>query len=114
VTTLPPRAIGRTAGIVASRCHRWVPPVNSRRAGVKWTGGDVWGAAGGGIIGVMDQHLLELAIRACGGELALARALETDIPAIDWWRRAGVPDEMYSRIRAVTVDEPPAPPLPPR
>lgn len=62
---------------------------------------------------VMDRDLLELAIRACGGELALARALETDVPAIEWWRRAGVPDEMYYRIRAVAVDEPPARPLPP-
>jgi hypothetical protein len=61
----------------------------------------------------MDRDLLELAIRACGGERALARALETDVPAIDWWRRAGVPDEMYHRIRTVTVDAPPAPPLPP-
>ena len=61
----------------------------------------------------MDQHLLELAVRACGGELALARALQTDVPAIDWWRRAGVPDEMYNKIRAVTVDGPPAAPIPP-
>jgi hypothetical protein len=61
----------------------------------------------------MDQHLLELAIRACGGEVALARALETDVPAIDWWRRAGVPDGMYNQIRSVAVDAPPAAPLPP-
>jgi hypothetical protein len=61
----------------------------------------------------MDQHLLELAIRACGGEMALAQALQTDVPAIDWWRRSGVPDEMYTRIRAITLDQPPAAPLPP-
>jgi hypothetical protein len=87
--------------------------VNTWHAGVKWAGCDIRYAGHSGIMLVMDQHLLELAIRACGGELALARALETDIPAIEWWRRAGVPDDMYSRIRAVTVDEPPAPPLPP-
>ncbi|HEY8527363.1 MAG TPA: hypothetical protein VIL48_20515 [Acidimicrobiales bacterium] len=61
----------------------------------------------------MDRDLLELAIRACGGERALAQALETDVPAIDWWRRTGVPDEMYHRIRSVTLDGPPARPLPP-
>ena len=64
-------------------------------------------------MGGMDQHLLELAIRACGGERPLARALGTDVPAIEWWRRTGVPDEMYPRIRAVTIDRPPASPLPP-
>jgi hypothetical protein len=87
--------------------------VNTCHAGVKWPGHDFCARGGGGIMFDMDQHLLELAIRACGGELALARALETDIPAIEWWRRAGVPDDMYNRIRAVTVDQPPAPPLPP-
>jgi hypothetical protein len=61
----------------------------------------------------MDQHLLELAVRACGGEIALASALQTDVPAIDWWRRTGVPDEMYHEIRAVTIDAPPGPPIPP-
>lgn len=59
----------------------------------------------------MDQHLLELAIRACGGVHALAAALNTDVPAIDSWRRAGVPDDMYDKIRAVAVDGPPARPL---
>jgi hypothetical protein len=59
----------------------------------------------------MDQHLLELVIRACGGEVALARALETDVPAIDWWRRSGVPADMYGQIRAVAVDAPPAAPI---
>jgi hypothetical protein len=62
----------------------------------------------------MDQHLLELAIRACGGEVALARALQTDVPAIEWWRQAGVPSEMAGKIRSVAVDAPPASPLPPR
>jgi hypothetical protein len=61
----------------------------------------------------MDQHLLELAIRACGGEAALATALQTDVPAIDYWRRSGVPDDMAGRIRTVAVEEPPAAPLPP-
>jgi hypothetical protein len=61
----------------------------------------------------MDQHLLELAIRACGGEVALATALQTDLPVIDRWRRAGVPDEMAGMIRTVAVERPPAPPLPP-
>jgi hypothetical protein len=61
----------------------------------------------------MDQHLLELAIRACGGEVALARALQTDLPAIDWWRRDGVPADMAGRIRTVAVEAPPARPLPP-
>ena len=55
----------------------------------------------------MDQDLLELAIRARGGELELAAALHHDIPAIDWWRRTGVPDEMLSLVGAlagVSVD----------
>jgi hypothetical protein len=47
---------------------------------------------------VMDQHLLELAIRARGGELELAAALHHDVPAIDWWRRNGVPDEMRTLV----------------
>ena len=61
----------------------------------------------------MDQQLLELAIRACGGEAALAGALRADVPAIEWWRRAGVPDDMAGRIRVLAVEAPPAPPLPP-
>jgi hypothetical protein len=46
----------------------------------------------------MDQDLLELAIRARGGELELAAALHHDVPAIDWWRRVGVPDEMLALV----------------
>jgi hypothetical protein len=53
---------------------------------------------------VMDQHLLELAIRARGGELELAAALHHDIPAIDWWRRNGVPDEMRTLVGALAGD----------
>src|ERR671914_32091 len=40
----------------------------------------------------MDHDLLDLAIRARGGELELAAALHHDLPAIDWWRRTRVPD----------------------
>jgi hypothetical protein len=54
---------------------------------------------------VMDQHLLELAIRARGGELELAAALHHDIPAIDWWRRNGVPDEMRTLVGALAGDQ---------
>lgn len=46
----------------------------------------------------MDQDLLELAIRARGGELELAAALHHDVPAIDWWRRNGVPAEMRRAV----------------
>jgi hypothetical protein len=46
----------------------------------------------------MDQDLLDLAIRARGGELELAAALHHDVPAIDWWRRTGVPDEMRTLV----------------
>jgi hypothetical protein len=49
----------------------------------------------------MDQDLLELAIRARGGELELAAAMHHDVPAIDWWRRTGVPDEMRSLVCAL-------------
>jgi hypothetical protein len=49
----------------------------------------------------MDQDLLDLAIRARGGELELAAALHHDIPAIDWWRRNGVPDEMRTLVGAL-------------
>jgi hypothetical protein len=49
----------------------------------------------------MDQDLLELAIRARGGELELAAALHHDVPAIDWWRRTGVPDEMRTLVGAL-------------
>jgi hypothetical protein len=50
------------------------------------------------MLGAMDQDLLELAIRARGGELELAKALHHDAPAIDWWRRAGVPDELRGLV----------------
>jgi hypothetical protein len=49
----------------------------------------------------MDQDLLDLAIRARGGELELAAALNLDIPALEWWRRAGVPDEMRTLVGAL-------------
>jgi hypothetical protein len=49
----------------------------------------------------MDQDLLDLAIRARGGELELAAALHHDIPAIDWWRRKGLPDELRSLVGAL-------------
>jgi hypothetical protein len=55
----------------------------------------------------MDQDLLELAIRARGGELELAAAMHHDVPAIDWWRRAGVPAEMRTLVgvlAGVSVD----------
>jgi hypothetical protein len=41
---------------------------------------------------------LELAIRARGGELELAEAMHHDVPAIDWWRRTGVPEEMRALV----------------
>jgi hypothetical protein len=46
----------------------------------------------------MDQDLLELAIRARGGMLELAAAMHHDVPAIDWWRRKGVPKEMRGLV----------------
>jgi hypothetical protein len=49
----------------------------------------------------MDHDLLDLAIRARGGELELAAALHHDLPAIDWWRRTGVPDEMRTLVGAL-------------
>lgn len=51
----------------------------------------------------MDQDLLDLAIRARGGELELAAALHHDIPAIDWWRRNGLPDELRSLVGALAA-----------
>jgi hypothetical protein len=54
----------------------------------------------------MDQDLLELAIRARGGELELAAALHHDVPAIDWWRRTGVPVEMRSLVRNLAEPSP--------
>ena len=90
-----------------------VPTVNDAHELVN-TAQRVWPhGAYGGMLGGMDQHLLELAIRACGGEVALATALQTDVPAIDFWRSSGVPDELVGQIRTVTVEAPPAPPLPP-
>jgi hypothetical protein len=46
----------------------------------------------------MDRDLLELAIRARGGMLELAAAMHHDVPAIDWWRRQGVPEEMRGLV----------------
>jgi hypothetical protein len=56
----------------------------------------------------MDQDLLDLAIRARGGELELAAALHHDLPAIDWWRRNGVPDEMRTLVGALAGESAPA------
>ena len=56
----------------------------------------------------MDQDLLDLAIRARGGELELAAALHHDLPAIDWWRRNGVPDEMRILVGALAGESAPA------
>ena len=56
----------------------------------------------------MDQDLLELAIRARGGELELAAALNLDLPALDWWRRTGVPDEMRLLVGSLARKEVPA------
>jgi hypothetical protein len=49
----------------------------------------------------MDQDLLDLAIRARGGELELAAALHHDVPVIDWWRRTGLPEEMRPLLGAL-------------
>jgi hypothetical protein len=49
----------------------------------------------------MDQDLLDLAIRARGGELELAAALNLDVPALEWWRRTGVPEEMRTLVGAL-------------
>jgi hypothetical protein len=49
----------------------------------------------------MDQDLLDLAIRARGGQLELAAALHHDLPAIEWWRRTGLPDEMRPLVGAI-------------
>lgn len=55
----------------------------------------------------MDQDLLELAIRARGGELELAAALHHDMPAIEWWRRTGLPDEMRPLVGALAGEDGP-------
>jgi hypothetical protein len=60
----------------------------------------------------MDQDLLELAIRARGGELELAAALNLDLPALDWWRRTGVPDEMRMLVGALAGEDGAAEPAP--
>lgn len=49
----------------------------------------------------MDQDLLDLAIRARGGQLELAAALHHDLPAIEWWRRTGLPDDMRPLVGAI-------------
>jgi hypothetical protein len=75
--------------------------VNSTRTGVE-SGETRFPPAGNGCILVgMDQDLLELAIRARGGELELAAAMHHDVPAIDWWRRKGLPDEMRPLVGAL-------------
>jgi hypothetical protein len=54
----------------------------------------------------MDQDLLDLAIRARGGELELAAALHHDPPVIDWWRQHGLPDEMRTLVGTLVGDPP--------
>lgn len=49
----------------------------------------------------MDQDLLDLAIRARGGQLELAAALHHDLPAIEWWRRTGLPDDIRPLVGAI-------------
>jgi hypothetical protein len=72
--------------------------VNSARTGAGSGETRFSSAEHGCILGAMDQDLLELAIRARGGELELAEAMHHDVPAIDWWRRTGVPEEMRALV----------------
>lgn len=56
----------------------------------------------------MDHDLLDRAVRARGGEPELAAALHHDVPAIDWWRRNGLPDEMRPLVGALAQEVPAA------
>lgn len=52
---------------------------------------------------VMDRTLVDVACVSAGGVVSVARSLHVDVPAVDAWRRYGVPPELRGRLTAVAV-----------
>ncbi len=53
--------------------------------------------------GVMDRTLVDMACVAGGGRVPVADDLSVDIPAIDAWRRIGVPTEFRGPLTAIAM-----------
>lgn len=74
--------VGRMSQMAASASERLVPrPVRT----------------------VMDRTLVDMACVNAGGLTSVARSLQVDVPAVDAWRRLGVPAELRGRLTAVAV-----------
>lgn len=52
---------------------------------------------------VLDRTLVDAACTSRGGVVAVAHRLGVDPPAVDAWRRFGVPPELRARLAALAV-----------
>lgn len=52
---------------------------------------------------VVDRTLVDMACVNARGVASVARSLQVDVPAVDAWRRLGVPTEMRGRLTAVAM-----------
>lgn len=53
--------------------------------------------------GMVDRTLVDVACAAGGGRVPVAGDLLVDVPAIDEWRRSGVPAEFRVRLTAIAM-----------
>ena len=53
--------------------------------------------------GMVDRTLVEVACVAGGGVAPVAEHLRVDVPAVDAWRQAGVPQEFRARLTAIAM-----------
>lgn len=58
---------------------------------------------------VLDRTLVDLACATSGGLDSVAGELYVDIPAVDAWRKVGVPTEFRARLTAMTMRPPTLP-----
>ena len=53
--------------------------------------------------GMVDRTLVDVACAAGGGLAPVAEHLRVDVPAVDAWRQAGVPQEFRARLSAIAM-----------
>lgn len=53
--------------------------------------------------GVVDRTLVDVACATRRGIVAVAGELQVDVPAVDAWRRAGVPAPFRARLAAMAL-----------
>lgn len=57
----------------------------------------------GPLRGVVDRTLVDMARAAGGGVGPVAEDLWVDVPAVEAWRRMGVPPEFRARLTAIAM-----------